>query len=135
MTELSRIWRETEYRYNLIGYKCKNCGNSYFPPRDICPKCHRESIGKMEKIKFSGNGEVISYTVVHDAPPSFKRQVPYVLALIKLSEGPVITAQIVDSGEENIEIGTKVHMVFRKIRQDGDSGIIEYGYKFLVNFD
>ena len=89
----------------------------------------------MEKVKFSGNGEVISYTVVHDAPPSFKRQVPYVLALIKLSEGPVITAQIVDSGEENIEIGTKVHMVFRKIRQDGDSGIIEYGYKFLVNLD
>ena len=133
MTELSRIWRETEYRYNLIGYRCKNCGNSYFPPRDICPKCHRESIGKMEKVKFSGNGEVMSYTVVHDAPPSFKRQVPYVLALIRLSEDPVITAQIVDSPEENIEIGTKVHMVFRKIRQDGDSGIIEYGYKFAVS--
>ncbi len=132
MTELSRIWRETEYRYNLTGTKCKNCGRSYFPPRDICPTCHRESIGKMEKYKFKGTGTVISYTTVHESAPAFKRQVPYNLAFIKLTEGPVITAQIVDCEPEDIEIGKEVHMVFRKIRQDGESGIIEYGYKFTL---
>ena len=62
-----------------------------------------------------------------------KRQVPYVLALIKLVEGPVITAQIVDCAPEDVDIGTKVHTVFRKIRQDGESGIIEYGYKFVID--
>ncbi len=133
MTELSRIWRETEYRYNLIGFKCNNCGRSYFPPRDICPYCHRESIGKMEKVKFSGNGEILSYTTVHDAPPAFKRQVPYTLALVKLDEGPVITAQIVDCDPDEVNTGKKVHMVFRKIREDGTNGVIEYGYKFRLN--
>ena len=133
MTELSRIWRETEYRYNLIGFKCNNCGESYFPPRDICPHCHRESIGKMEKVKFSGNGEILSYTTVHDAPPAFKRQVPYILALVKLDEGPVITAQIVDCDPDDVNIGKKVHTVFRKIREDGTNGVIEYGYKFKLD--
>ncbi len=132
MTELSRIWRETEYRYNLIGYKCKNCNRTYFPPRDICPYCHRESIGKMEKFKLSGNGEITSYSIVHESSSAFKRQVPYVMALIKLNEGPVITAQIVDCDPDNVEIGKKVHMAFRKIREDGTNGIIEYGYKFKL---
>ena len=132
MTELSRIWRETEYRYRLIGNKCNNCQRVYFPPRDICPYCHRDSIGKMEKYQLNGTGEIISYTTVHEAAPAFKRQVPYTLALVKLDEGPVITAQLTGNLEK-LDINKRVHMVFRKIRQDGEEGIIEYGYKFELD--
>ncbi|AAT42967.1 Zn-ribbon domain-containing OB-fold protein [Picrophilus oshimae] len=132
MTELSRIWRETEYRYRLIGNKCNNCKRVYFPPRDICPYCHRDSIGRMEKYQLNGTGEIISYTTVHEAAPAFKRQVPYTLALVKLDEGPVITAQLTGN-LEGIDTGKRVHMVFRRIRQDGEEGIIEYGYKFEMD--
>lgn len=132
MGELSRVWRESDHRYRLIGHKCGNCKQVYFPPRDVCPKCHRESIGKMERVHLSGHGEIVSFTVVHDTPPAFMRQRPYIMALVKLDEGPVLTAQVVDSDIEEIEIGKRVKSVFRKIREDGKSGIIQYGYKFVL---
>ncbi len=132
MGELSRVWRESDHRYRLMGHKCGNCNKVYFPPRDVCPKCHRESIGKMEEVHLSGHGEILTFTVVHDTPPAFMRQRPYVMALVKLDEGPVLTAQVVDSDPDEIEIGKRVISVFRKIREDGKSGIIQYGYKFVL---
>lgn len=133
MGELSRIWRESDHRYRLVAHQCGNCERVYFPPRDVCPECHRDSIGKMKEMELSGNGSIYSFTVVHDVPPAFKRQRPYVLALIKLNEGPMVTGQIVDSLPEEVEMGKRVHSVFRKIREDGQSGIIQYGYKFALD--
>jgi uncharacterized OB-fold protein len=53
------------------------------------------------------------------------------VALVKLEEGPVVTAQLTDLGDQAVEIGMPVEMVTRKIRDDGDErGIIVYGYKF-----
>lgn len=133
MGELSRIWREADHRYRLVAHQCGNCSRVYFPPRDICPDCHRESIGRMKEMELTGKGTIYSFTVIHDVPPAFKRQRPYILALIKLDEGPMVTGQIVDSSPEEVEMGMKVHSVFRKIREDGQSGIIQYGYKFALD--
>ena len=132
MGELSRIWRESEHRYRLMGNRCGNCNRVFFPIRDVCPDCHRESIGKMKPMELSGRGEIVSFTIVHDTPPSFVRQRPYALALIKLDEGPVLTGQIVDAENDSIEMGKRVRSVFRKIGEDGKSGIIQYGYKFVL---
>jgi hypothetical protein len=41
----------------------------------------------------------ISYTVMHDAPAGFDETTPYAVALFKLEEGPVVTAQLTDLGE------------------------------------
>ncbi|EQB69268.1 MAG: Zn-ribbon domain-containing OB-fold protein [Candidatus Thermoplasmatota archaeon] len=132
MGELSRMWRESPNRYRLLGKKCGNCGRIYFPSRDICPVCHRDSIGKMVDHELSGDGEIFSFTIVHEAPPAFSRQKPYVLALIKLDEGPMVTGQLVDVGNAEIKEGKRVRKVFRKIAEDGKSGIIYYGYKFVL---
>jgi uncharacterized OB-fold protein len=48
-----------------------------------------------------------------------------------LEEGPIITAQLTDLGDETVEIGMPVEMVTRRLRQDGDErGLLVYGYKF-----
>ena len=133
MGKLSSVWREADHRYRLVAHKCGNCGRVYFPPRDICPVCHRDSIGKMTEQELAGTGSIVSYTVVHDAPMAFSRQKPYIIALIELDEGPVITGQIVDRDPSDVDFGKRVHSVFRRIREDGKGGIIEYGYKFVVD--
>lgn len=80
---------------------------------------------------FSGLGEVYSFTTVADAPEGFEETAPYMLALVKLDEGPIITAQLTDIfGPEQVQIGMRVEMVTRRIRANGPDGIIEYGYKF-----
>ena len=127
---LASYWRLIPQRYNLIGTRCKNCGEKFFPPRKLCPKCRRA--GEIEKFKFSGNGEIYSYTIIHTAPEGFEFQRPYVMAIIKLDEGPWVTSQIVDCKPEDVEIGKKVRMVFRKIIAGGKEGTIRYGYKFKL---
>lgn len=80
---------------------------------------------------FAGTGEIYSFTTVQDAAGTFAKQAPYVLALVKLDEGPMITAQITDLPPgERPEIGDRVEMVTRKLATEGDEGIIIYGYKF-----
>lgn len=61
-----------------------------------------------------------------------KKIAPYAVAVIELEEGAKLTSQLVDTDVDNIEIGDDVEMVFRKIREDGEDGVISYGYKFKV---
>jgi uncharacterized OB-fold protein len=132
MTEAAvpRFWREIPQRYNLIGNQCEVCNKVYFPPRETCPYCRRKSIGKMKDLKFSGEGKVVTYTIIHEAPEDFEGQTPYTMAIIQLEEGPKLTAQIVDCKIEDVKIGMRVKSTFRKIQEDGYIGAIYYGYKF-----
>lgn len=83
-----------------------------------------------ERFSFSGKGEVYSYTVIYDAPARFTQFAPYPIAIIKLEEGNMITAQLTDVDFDQIYIGMPVEMVTRKLSEDGDRGLISYGYKF-----
>ena len=96
-----------------MGEACPHCDTKIFPPRDVCPNCHGEA-----KIPytFSGKGEIYSYTDN--------------LALVKLDEGPVLTAGLIDFDHEPA-IGEPVEMVTRKYNNGGDEkGLLIYGYKF-----
>ena len=98
------------------------------PPRDVCPECGGEA---KTQFAFSGKGEVYSYTVMRDAPSGYEAQAPYTVAVVALEEGPMVTAQLTDLGEQPVTIGMKVEMVTRKIREDIEKkGMIVYGYKF-----
>lgn len=130
MMAVPRYWRKLATRYNLIGALCGHCGNYEFPPRDMCTKCHRHSVGRMKPYQFSGKGQVVSYTEVHNAQPGYEAQVPYLVAMVQLEEGPRITAQIVDCDPQAIGEGLAVKATFRKLGEDSDSGMIYYGTKF-----
>lgn len=128
---ISRFWREIDQRYNLKGSACGNCKTHFFPARTLCPKCRHLSLGRLEPFTFSGNGTVESYTVVHAPPPGFELQSPYVIALVRLDEGPVVTGQVVDA-RDGLAVGARVRKVFRRVAQDGEAGVIHYGYKFVL---
>jgi uncharacterized OB-fold protein len=126
--EIPRHWRLKNQRYKLVGEVCPHCEAKLFPPRDVCPECGGEA---KTLYAFSGRGEVYSFTTVHDAPAGFEENAPYTVALVKLEEGPLVTAQLTDLGKEPVAIGTPVEMVTRRLRSDGDErGMLVYGYKF-----
>jgi len=111
----------------LIGEVCNTCGAKLFPPRDVCPECSQPAY---EPFTFSGKGEVYSYSTMHHAPFHFEEYLPYSVALIRLEEGPLVTAQLTDVDPEQVEIGMPVETVTRKIQEYGEDGVIVYGYKF-----
>jgi len=126
--EVPRHWRLKKQRYSLVGEICPHCEAKIFPPRDVCPECGGEA---KTAYAFSGKGEVYSFTRMGNAPAGFEEQAPYTVALVKLQEGPIVTAQLTDLGDQEVQIGMPVEMVTRKLRSDdGEKGILVYGYKF-----
>lgn len=79
---------------------------------------------------FTGTGKVFTYTIIRVAPEGFKAYAPYLIGVIQLDEGPKVTSQIVDCRPDSVYIGMPVEMCFRKIREQGQHGIICYGFKF-----
>lgn len=130
MSDTIKSWRHINQRYNLIGSKCSECGNVFFPSRVICPECRRK--GNLEPFQFSGKGKIYSYSIIRSPSDEFKKIAPYAVAIIELEEGAKLTSQLVDCDVDSIEIGDPVEMVFRKISEDGEDGVISYGFKFKV---
>ena len=85
-------------------------------------------------------GEIYSFTLIErdSAPAGFEWCAPYLIALVDIENGPRVTAQMTDLDKDMTtgawklpQIGDKVEMVTRKLRDDGDErGMIIYGYKF-----
>lgn len=122
-----RFWRKIQQRYRLAGTGCETCGTAYFPPRNLCPECRRD--GEIVEQRFSGKGEVLTKTVVHDAIGDYDSETPYTLAVVELDEGARVTAQVVEGGED-VEVGDRVEACFRRISDQGEEGIVQYGTKF-----
>ncbi|TRO52444.1 Zn-ribbon domain-containing OB-fold protein [Candidatus Bathyarchaeota archaeon] len=121
-----RYWRNQVPRYRLLGEECTQCGAKYFPMRPVC-KCGSK---EFNKYKLSERGEVVTWTVISSAPLGFEKYVPYVVALIELEDGCRVLSQVVDIAPEAVVAGLKVEAVFRKVKEDGSDGILQYGYKF-----
>lgn len=131
MATAPRYWRENPSRYNMVGFKCHSCGKTYFPPRPICPLCHRKSVGKIEVVKMKGTGKIFSFSEVYEGLEELSMQRPYIMAIVELDEGAKVTCQIIDCDACDLKIGTRVRMALRKLSEEGPSGVIHYGYKFV----
>jgi hypothetical protein len=91
-------------------------------------------IPRSKDFEFSGRGEIYSFTTVYEVPAGYEEFAPYTVALIELEEGPLITAQLTDFGDEKPEIGMPVEMVTRKLFADGKRGVLIYKFKFRPLF-
>ena len=120
-----------EQRYRLIGKKCEKCGTLFFPPRLVCTKCGHQ---KMEKVKLSGNGTILTYTIIAKggSPTEFddlqNTTGDYAVALMELEEGPHVIAQMTYCNPKSLKIGQKVKAVFRILYEQ--EGVVRYSYKF-----
>lgn len=128
---VAKEWREIPGRYNIQGSKCPVCGKVFFPSRSLCPHCRRQSLGKMEPYDVCRQGEVYTFSIVHEAPDCNSRQKPYVVAMVKTDDGVMLSSQLVDVEPEDVKIGMRVRAVLRKLDADGASGVIHYGFKFV----
>ncbi len=121
-----RYWREIPGRYRLEGSRCRGCQAVAYPPRRICPACRSR---EFEKVMLSLRGTVVTSTVVHVAPADFEMEAPYAMAIVETPEGARLMAQVADCDPADVHPGMKVELEFRRIRKEGLSGILCYGYK------
>lgn len=95
---------------------CLSCGSYRYAPKRLCPSCWST---EFEWRAVSGRGEVYTFTVEHHAyHPSWKEDVPYVIAVIQLEEGPRMTSRIVGCGPEDVRVDLPVQVTFDKATED-----------------
>lgn len=113
--ESAPFWRAIhEGRFVLP--TCQDCGRSHFYPRAVCPHCRSLAV---TYAPASGLGSIYSYTVHRQpAAPEFASEVPYVVALVTLDEGPRMLTRIVGQSPEAVAIGQRVTVVSRRISPD-----------------
>ncbi len=124
----SRYWREIPQRYRTEAAKCANCGFVCFPPRLVCPECGAREFGA---VKLAQAGSLITYTIIRVPPHPFADQSPYAVGIAELDDGVRLMAQVVDCDFEALKVGLRVRLEFRKISEEGEAGVIYYGYKFV----
>lgn len=94
----------------LLGLKCKQCGTITCPPQ---MRCHECSSLDLEEVELRGVGTIQTYTTIYIAAENRENEVPYVIVLVKLEEGPWIMGNLydIDPDKASIElIGKEVKM-------------------------
>lgn len=124
--DLAKHWRLKAARYRLEGERRTDTGEVRFPPQS--PGLGDEAA--WESFVLSGHGEIFSFSVLRQAPSGFDNATPYAVALVRLDEGPLITAQLTDCAEADLRISLRVEMVTRRLQDTGPDGLLVYSYKF-----
>jgi uncharacterized OB-fold protein len=125
--DIARHWRGRAARYRLEGQRHRSSGAVRFPPQ---PPALGEDDSTWEAVALSGRGELYSFSVLRQAPDGYEGMAPYPVAMVRLAEGPLVTAQLTDCVEGDLAIGMPVEMVTRKLVDTGEDGVLVYGYKF-----
>lgn len=128
MADSARYHRERNHRYLLEAQKFDS-GYVSLPNRYIDPNSGSRTF---EKINLKGTGTILSFTIIHIASDQFAHTTPYPVAIIETDEGARLTAMVTDCEPNDVKIGARVELVFRKILEEGESGIINYGYKAVL---
>ena len=103
--------REHEIRMQ----KCGDCGHLRWPPALLCPNCLSLNT---KWVKASGQGRVYSYVIYHVAyDPAFKEDLPYVVALVALEEGPHLLTNIVGCDPQAVSCDMDVEVVWDDVTE------------------
>jgi uncharacterized OB-fold protein len=93
----------------LLLKRCRDCGETHFYPRALCPSCFS---GETEWYEASGRGRIYTFSVMRRAP------IPYVIAFVTLAEGVTMMTNIVDCDVEAVAIDQEVQLTFRQTEGD-----------------
>lgn len=104
------FWTALEQQVLAI-QRCDGCATWRWTPQLCCPRCLSE---RCTWTPASGHGELYSYTVVRRSADAARFPVPYVLAIVRLDEGPHLLTTLVDCDEAEITIGQPVEVAFRR---------------------
>ncbi|MDF1819521.1 MAG: OB-fold domain-containing protein [Immundisolibacteraceae bacterium] len=113
ITDVSRPYWQAAREHRLEVQRCDDCNEWIFYPRQVCSECLSSALSWRQ---VSGLGTVYSYTVMHVPPhPGLADDLPLIVAVVKLDEGPQLTTNIVGCEPENMVVDMPVTVYFDDI--------------------
>ncbi len=109
-------WWQSCREHKLNIQRCSGCGAFQFYPRIVCSSCMS---GKVEWVQSAGRGKVVTFTICRlPVAEAYTADLPYVVALIRLEEGPTMMSNIGECEPESVAIGMPVEVTFQKWSDD-----------------
>ena len=110
----------------LMAITCKKCGKVMIPPRPYCPEC---GSSEGEWTQLAGAGTILTYTIIHIAPQQLSLLAPYIVAIVKLTEGPFLPGMVKFVEGLNVKVGMKVQVDYEAPTEDGWPRWPQYFFK------
>ena len=104
--ESAPFWGAAEAGTLLLP-QCTSCGRYHWHPRAFCPLC---GAPEPRWMRASGRGDIYSYSVA-------RTSVPYVVAYVRLAEGPLMLTNVIGCDTDTVRIGQRVTARFRATPQ------------------
>lgn len=111
-------------RPRLLGSRCPECGEHFFPRRHVCARCLAQGL---EKVELGPRGRLYTFTYVH-VPLFGSRRADagsYGVGQVDLPEGPRVQA-VLSGARDALSIGMEVELDLETLRRndDGDEVVI-----------
>jgi 3-hydroxy-3-methylglutaryl CoA synthase/uncharacterized OB-fold protein len=115
--------RSETWKFAFVGSRCTECGRVHVPPTRVCSGCG--AVDKLERAPLAGrSGTVATYTVDRLA---YSPSPPMIDAVVDFDGGGRCTLELTDATPDEIEIGTRVEMTFRRLYTS--AGVHNYFWK------
>lgn len=112
----SKPYWEAAREHRLSIPRCESCEKYWFPPSRSCPHCLSAQFTFTD---VCGRGKIFSFVTFHRIyNPAFAQEVPYVVALVELEEGPRLLSNIVGASPDEVRCEMKVEVVFDDVSED-----------------
>lgn len=109
--DVTQAWWDAARERRFVIQRCNDCHHMQHYPRAMCVAC---GCFELEWHEVSGIGTVDSFTTVYRAPhPDL--ETPYVIARIRLDEGPTVLSRIIGSDETQIGCDAPVRLEWQEI--------------------
>jgi uncharacterized OB-fold protein len=101
-------------------YLESSSGDGWLPPREVDPATGARSL---ERRDLPTTGEILTYTVVNVAGPSFADDTPYVVAVAEF--GPVnVTGQVRGMDHADVDVGQRVTLGVGRNETEGERVVV-----------
>jgi uncharacterized OB-fold protein len=115
-TRWSQPFWDASKEHRLVLKKCSKCGYIDHPPYLYCTACHAD---EHEWIEASGKATLAAYAINYFGVPfPFWADLPYVVALIDLAEGPRMISNIVECDFDELENGMELEVVYDDVSDE-----------------
>ena len=106
----------------LLGSRCTDCGEHFFPRRAICAKCMSE---RTEDVLLGPRGTLFSYTFVHFPLFGSTRveHIGYGVGQVDLPEGPRVQLPLAGK-QEDYRVGQTLEAELEALREESDHDVV-----------
>ncbi len=96
----------------VMGTRCKKCGQVFFPPRVDCFNCLSSD---MEWFPVEGAGKLLTYSKLQYGPVGFEGDLPYTIAVLDYGKYKVFGRIAKEISDDQLKVGMSMKTVVNSL--------------------